>query len=334
MVAMARPFALWHSLFVCTTALTAFDSDILECLEKDDCPDSMRLLQKRSETTPKDVAAIANTATDTANQRIQRTESSAESSAESSTKNSAESSGCQEIVDLSGQRLTTWPWDATDCQSLQILDLSNNFLEDVPKYAFSNTPNLRILRLNMNRITSFPAVTSLNKLWELDLSFNSIEILPKGALTENRQLTTLNLRHNKLTHLPSFDYWLGQQNELNVLILANNQITSIDASTAGGTDILDSLDWLDVSGNKLSYLGADFAKDVKGVDNLVLTGNPFSCRGIDVNCNTKWAVEDQSRLALPVNWCSLPACYPNLIKNNEGHMNDSFSWEKPAVAVA
>lgn len=325
---MAQPFALWHFLFVCTTALTAFDSDILECLEKDACPDSMRLLQRRSETSPKDVTT-ANAATDTANQRIQRTESFAESSAESSTRNSAESSGCQEIVDLSGQRLTTWPWDATNCRSLQILDLSNNFLEDVPKYAFSNTPNLRILRLNMNRITSFPAVTSLNKLWELDLSFNSIETLPKGALTENRQLTTLNLRHNKLTHLPSFDYWLGQQNELNVLILANNHISSIDAS--GGTDILDSLDWLDVSGNKLSYLGGDFAKDVKGVDNLVLTGNPFSCRGIDVNCN-KWAVEDQSRVALPVNWCSLPTCYPNLT-NSESHMNDSF-WDKPAVAVA
>lgn len=309
MVAMARPFALWHSLFVCT-ALTAFDPDILECLENDDCPDSMRLLQKRSEATPKDVAATA-TAID------QRSESSVESSTNS------ESSGCQEIVDLSGQRLTTWPWDATNCQSLQILDLSNNFLEDVPKYAFTNTPNLRILRLNMNRITSFPAVTSLNKLWELDLSFNSIETLPRGALTENRQLTTLNLRQNKLTHLPSFAYWLGQ-NELNVLILANNQITSIDASAEGGTDILDSLDWLDLSGNKLSYLGADFAKDVKGVDNLVLTGNPFSCRGIDVNCNTKWAVEDQSRLALPVNWCSLPTCYPNLSKNNESHMNDSF----------
>lgn len=330
---MARPFALWHSLFVCTTALAAFDSDILTCLQRDDCPDSMRLLQKRSETTPKDVAAT-DTATDTANQRI--AESSAESSVESSTKNSAESSGCQEIIDLSGQRLTTWPWDVTNCQSLQILDLSNNFLEDVPKYAFSGTPNLRILRLNMNRITSFPAVTSLNKLWELDLSFNSIQTLPKGALTENRQLTTLNLRHNKLTHLPSFDYWLGQQNELNVLILANNEIASIDAS-AGGSDILDSLDWLDVSGNKLSYLGADFARDVKGVDNLVLTGNPFSCRGIDVDCNTKWAVEDQSRLALPVNWCSLPTCYPNLTKSNESHINDineSFSGEKPAVAIA
>lgn len=274
---------IWHTFSSASgTVATAFTSDVLEHgLEKDDCPDSMRLLQWRSE------------------QRLENRESQSENSGK----------GCnQEILDLSGRGLTTWPWtELTHCPSLQILDLSNNFLEDVPTNAFANTSNLRILRLSMNRIASFPAVASLTKLWELDLSFNNIETLPSGALMENRELTTLNLRHNKLTVLPSFTSWIERQNELNFLVLASNQISSIGSSTTG---VLDSLDWLDLSNNKLSYLKADFVRDVQGVDNLILIGNPFSCRGINDKCTTG-SPEDQMRFALPVNWCKLPVCDTN-----------------------
>lgn len=283
----ATALLIWHTF---SSASGTFTSDVLEHgLEKDDCPDSMRLLQ-RSE------------------QRLGiQTQKSQSEFGQSQSENDGK--GCEEILDLSGRRLTTWPWtDLTHCPSLQILDLSNNFLEDVPTNAFANTSNLRILRLSMNRIASFPAVASLKKLWELDLSFNNIETLPPGALSENRELTSLNLRHNKLTVLPSFASWIDRQNELNFLVLASNQISSIGSSRTSG--VLDSLDWLDLSNNKLSYLKADFVRDVQGVDNLILIGNPFSCRGTNVKCSTG-APEDQLRFALPVNWCELPVCVTN-----------------------
>ena len=306
-LAMARLFL--HALSIWCTASTStsststticpeLTSDVLEqCLKNDDGFDSIRLLQKRSEQTLEGEGV--GEAVDSGNAE------------------SAGNLGCQEVVDLSGQRIETWP-TLKNCPSLQILDLSNNSLKNVPNNAFTSIPNLRILRLSMNLITSFPSITSLKRLWELDLSFNRIESLPSGALKENSELTTLNLRHNKLKHLPSFASWLGEKNELNFLTLANNQIASIasstsesSASTASMASLLDSLDWLDLSGNQLSYLGAHFAKDVKNVDNLVLTGNPFSCRGIDVTCTSKGTIEDQTRFVLPMYWCTLPLCYSN-----------------------
>ena len=156
------------------------------------------------------------------------------------------------------------------CPLLQLLDLSKNAIQEVPKNAFSKMPNLKILLLNLNNLQTFPDISSLKKLSQLDLSSNNIKDLPQGALYGNPELINLDLHRNKLTFLPQFSTWLGKPNLLNILNLANNQIKSIGPSDPFG--ILDPLDWLDLSSNKLTYIPGGLVKALMGTDNAVLLG--------------------------------------------------------------
>lgn len=268
------------------------DSDLQHCLEKDDSIDSLRLLQKR------EGQALGR---DHAGEMLVDCN--------------------QSVIDLSSHGLDTWPLSTEAyCPLLQLLDLSKNAIQEVPKNAFSKMPNLRILLLNMNNIQTFPEISSLKKLSQLDLSSNNIKDLPQGALYGNPELINLYLHRNKLTFLPQFSTWLGKPNLLNILNLANNQIKSIGPSDPFG--ILDPLDWLDLSSNKLTYIPGGLVKALAGTDNAVLLGNPLSCRNED--CESRVTAEGtgvkmgsgETLFALPLNWCQLPVCEATSVSTN------------------
>lgn len=275
------------------------DSDLQHCLEKDDSSnDSLRLLQKRE------------------GQALGRSDHAGEMLVDCN----------QSVMDLSSHGLDTWPLSTEAyCPLLQLLDLSKNSIQEVPKNAFSKMPNLKILLLNMNKIQTFPDISSLKKLSQLDLSSNNIKDLPQGALYGNPELIHLDLHRNKLTFLPQFSTWLGKPNLLNILNLAHNQIKSIGPSDPFG--ILDPLDWLDLSSNKLTYIPGSLVKALMGTDNAVLLGNPLSCRS--ENCESRVTAEGtgvkigggETLFALPLNWCQLPLCEATASTNSTNTTN-------------
>ncbi|KAM3728033.1 Leucine-rich repeat and calponin [Dirofilaria immitis] len=107
-------------------------------------------------------------------------------------------------------------------QSLTYLDLSGNQLINIPSALFS-TP-LQILLLTGNRLEYIPReIRQLsNSLRELDASCNKLKSLP-ADITLLKLLRVLNVRDNQLTHLPSEFSRL----ELRVLDISQNKLSEL-----------------------------------------------------------------------------------------------------------
>ncbi|CAE7218389.1 Cpn2 [Symbiodinium sp. CCMP2592] len=237
-----------------------------------------------------------------------------------------------EILDLSGSRITRWPFrPGQSCPQLQNLDLSDNLLQELPDGAFVGMPNLTVLRLAHNGLMEFPNMTGLRSLWELDLSSNAISSIPAGALFDNPEVVHLDLSRNELSDLPSSGEWLPESNVLSYLTVAHNRISSLgDAFLRGFED----LDWLDLSGNGLMMLDPESFAGVEDLDNLLLIGNPLGCRlpliatcfcPGDCSANTtreaaeegdeedgededEDEIDDGPLIKVPASWCELPLC--------------------------
>ncbi|CAE7753118.1 Cpn2 [Symbiodinium sp. CCMP2456] len=282
--------------------------------EDTDCPEALRLLQRRQRRSGE-----MGRGTDLAQA-------------------GAVDCSSTEILDLSGSRITRWPFrPGQSCPQLQNLDLSDNMLQELPVDAFVGMPNLTVLRLAHNGFLEFPNTTGLKSLWELDLSSNAISSIPAGALFENPEVVHLDLSRNKLSDLPSSGEWLPESNVLSYLTVAHNQISSLgDAFFRGFAD----LDWLDLSGNGLQMLDPESFAGVEDLDNLLLIGNPLGCRiplidtcfcpgDCSANTTREAAEEDEDEededeededdedddeaddgplIKVPASWCKLPLC--------------------------
>lgn len=90
--------------------------------------------------------------------------------------------------------------------SIEILDISSNFLGKLNAKTFENLMNLQLLNLSNTNLTSFGFSTfyHLNKLKMLDISFNRIKNIDFLLLLLNfKDLETLNLEGNELTAIDS-----------------------------------------------------------------------------------------------------------------------------------
>ncbi|ELU14465.1 hypothetical protein CAPTEDRAFT_210920 [Capitella teleta] len=103
---------------------------------------------------------------------------------------------------------------ATDFNNLNLLDLNltNNSIALIDPGCFKGTTRLGNLHLNLNELTSFPALPELEGILEkLFLDSNKIDNAPLKALSYLTKLTYLSLRFNYLTHLPDFTTVLSGQ---------------------------------------------------------------------------------------------------------------------------
>jgi len=274
--------------------------------EEADCPEALRLLQRRQRRSGEMVGT-----SDLA-------------------RAGAVDCSSTEILDLSGSRITRWPFrPGQSCTQLQNLDLSDNLLQELPEDAFVGMPNLTVLRLAHNGFLEFPNMTGLRSLWELDLSSNAISSIPAGALFDNPEVVHLDLSRNQLSDLPSSGEWLPESNVLSYLTVAHNRISSLGDAFFGG---FEDLDWLDLSGNGLMMLDPESFAGVEDLDNLLLIGNPLGCRipliatcfcPGDCSANTtreaaeegdeedgedEDEIDDGPLVKVPASWCELPLC--------------------------
>ncbi|XP_057698943.1 vasorin-like [Corythoichthys intestinalis] len=183
--------------------------------------------------------------------------------------------------------------DFTGLGDLDLLDLSQNELGEVPDGAFKMLSKLKNLDLSSNVIThiskdSFSGLVQLERLY---LHQNHIQSIQQDAFEGLEKLLELKLHGNKLTSLPSLNL-----PRLLLLDLSSNNIPNLDVSDLQtphlenlrmaslglislDEDLLGSLEnlhELDISMNQLSEVPQALKKDsLKGLIKLNLASNPL-----------------------------------------------------------
>jgi len=145
-----------------------------------------------------------------------------------------------EILDLSGNQLSTLPDDLPRLHKLRVIFCSDNPFTTLPA-VLGRCPSLTMIGFKACRISHVPAAALPPQLRWLVLTDNLIETLP-DALGHCTRLEKLMLAGNRLRSLPAS---LAQCRQLALLRIAANQITALPDWLA----TLPQLAWLAYAGN-------------------------------------------------------------------------------------
>jgi hypothetical protein len=151
-------------------------------------------------------------------------------------------------------------------ETLEILDLSNNQLSDLPD-DLDRLVNMRILFLSDNQFTSIPKVVARCPKLEM-ISFKSNQLVHVGEDVLPLDTRWLILTDNKLTKLPDF---IGKLHRLQKLALAGNCLTELPASMAN----CKNLELARLSANELSAM-PDWIFQLPKLSWLAFSGNAFN----------------------------------------------------------
>ena len=149
--------------------------------------------------------------------------------------------------------------------TLEILDLSGNALSSLPD-DLHRLRNLRILFCSNNRFAELPEV--LGQCMQLSMvgfKANQIRTVPAAALPP--ALRWLILTDNQIAELPAE---LGQCTQLQKLMLAGNQLRALPQTLAACT----KLELLRIAANRLAEL-PDWLFELPRLSWLAYAGNPF-----------------------------------------------------------
>lgn len=147
-----------------------------------------------------------------------------------------------EILNLSGNALSSLPEDLHRLTRLRILFCSDNRFSEVPA-CLGQCPQLSMIGFKANRIERVPAAALPPQLRWLILTDNRIAELPE-ELGQRPLLQKLMLAGNRLTRMPES---LGQCHRLELLRIAANRLTELPPFLLA----LPRLTWLAYAGNPL-----------------------------------------------------------------------------------
>ncbi|XP_058508872.1 vasorin b [Solea solea] len=219
-------------------------------------PESILCFQRRSSTIPKGVPAFTKSLYLFAN------------GIEGLTAKDFSGMENLEMLDLSQNKLTEIPDRVFEpLTSLRNLDLSSNQITHISKICFHGMALLERLYLYSNLIkTIHPAAfDGLEHLLELKMQGNQLTSLPALAMP---RLLLLDLRFNVLNSLGPSDLLTPN---LESLKLGGVGLTSLDNELIGN---LKNLHELDISGNQLESFPS-VLKETNGLIHLSLAGNPM-----------------------------------------------------------
>lgn len=145
-----------------------------------------------------------------------------------------------EILDLSGNELSSLPDDLPRLRKLRILFCSNNRFTELPA-VLGQCPQLSMVGFKANQICSVPAAALPPQLRWLILTDNQISELP-AELSRCTQLQKLMLAGNRLQRLP---HTLAQCTRLELLRIAANRFEELPTWLFD----LPRLAWLAYAGN-------------------------------------------------------------------------------------
>ncbi len=181
--------------------------------------------------------------------------------------------------------------DFLELESLEMLDLSQNQLTELPDFVFEPLSSLHNLDLSANQIVhiSKDSFAGLEHLERLYLYSNLIESIHPAAFDGLQQLLELKLQGNKLAILPALkmphllllDLRFNsipspgpndlQTPKLESLKLSGLELSSLDEELLGG---FKNLHELDISNNQLTTFPG-VLREARGLVSLSLAGNPM-----------------------------------------------------------
>ncbi|MFJ4376156.1 leucine-rich repeat-containing protein kinase family protein [Pseudomonas japonica] len=147
-----------------------------------------------------------------------------------------------EVLNLTGNALTTLPADLGRLHKLKVLFCSDNHLSDLP-LGIGGCAQLQVVGVKSNRIRQVPAAALPPRLRSLVLTDNLVETLPE-ALGDCRELQKLMLAGNRLRELPQS---LARCDKLELLRIAANRLEALPQWLLR----LPNLAWLAYAGNPL-----------------------------------------------------------------------------------
>lgn len=147
-----------------------------------------------------------------------------------------------EVLNLSGNALTSLPDDLPRLHRLRVIFCSDNSFTTLPP-VLGQCAQLEMLGFKANRIEHVPAESLPPRLRWLILTDNCIEHLP-AAIGHCHRLQKLMLAGNRLTHLPAE---LAQCRELELLRIAANRLDALPEWLLG----MPRLSWLACAGNPM-----------------------------------------------------------------------------------
>ncbi|XP_076020033.1 malignant fibrous histiocytoma-amplified sequence 1 homolog [Genypterus blacodes] len=161
-----------------------------------------------------------------------------------------------------------------DIAEIEVLNLGNNSLQELPEGLGSTLNNLRILVLRRNKFTAVPCVVfELRQLLELDMSHNCLRGLSENV-AELKGLRKLCISHNKIQHLPS---QIGALQLLEELDISFNEVCDFPKSFSN----LKKLRTLDADHNKLNQFPPAILP-LGDLEELDCSGNKFETLPVDI----------------------------------------------------
>ncbi|KAF7645491.1 hypothetical protein LDENG_00203620 [Lucifuga dentata] len=161
-----------------------------------------------------------------------------------------------------------------DVAEIEVLNLGNNSLQELPEGLGSTLSNLRILVLRRNKFTTLPyAVFELRQLLELDLSHNCVRSLPEDV-GQLKGLKKLCISHNRIQNLPA---QIGALQLLEELDVSFNDLRDFPRSFSN----LRKLRTLDADHNKLSHFPPELLL-LSDLEELDCSGNKFESLPADI----------------------------------------------------
>jgi hypothetical protein len=148
-----------------------------------------------------------------------------------------------EILNLSGNALSTLPDDLPRLHKLRVLFCSDNQFTEVPA-VLGQCPHLSMVGFKANQIRTLPAAALPPALRWLILTDNQLEALPP-EIGNCREMQKLMLAGNRLTELPET---LVSCTKLELLRIAANRLTELPTWLLA----LPRLSWLAYAGNPFS----------------------------------------------------------------------------------
>ncbi|NWS35216.1 LRRN4 protein, partial [Polioptila caerulea] len=183
-------------------------------------------------------------------------------------------------LQLTNSSLTAFPVCLPE--ALEILDLSNNLLEEVNGTEIANLPQLHVLSLRHNQLSSVRwGPEALSSLFKLDLSFNKLSSVPSCHSSALPNLRWLSLAGNPLIEIQPLAFSCYPQLQvlnLSATLLGQDDSRGIrDSAFAISTDPNrpgNSINVLDLSRTFFEKIQAEWAKDLANLRSLHLTNMP------------------------------------------------------------
>lgn len=198
-----------------------------------------------------------------------------------------------------------------DIKEIEVLNLGNNSLQELPEGLGSTLTKLRILILRRNKFATVPsAVFQLSQLVELDISHNCLNHFSED-IDLLKGLKKLCFSHNRIQYLPS---QIGTLQSLEELDISFNELHDFPRSFSQ----LRKLRTLDVDHNKLQRFPSEILA-LSDLEELDCSGNKLE--GLPGNIMMLQSIKifwlsSTHLLSLPETFCELQNLESLMLDNN------------------